>query len=78
MEAMGYKFDADDRGIMTFVGGEILDLGLEEKNRALLGWTQVGVVRPRFDDEPAIPEDETRTAFNTPGNRDAAQLIPSL
>ncbi len=48
-EAQGYKFDPEDRGLMTFEHGEILDLGLEEKNRALLGWPQVGVVRPRFE-----------------------------
>ena len=55
-EAQGYKFDSEDRGLMTFQQGEILDLGLEEKNRALLGWPQVGVIRPNFEADTRITE----------------------
>lgn len=45
LESQGYRFDPEDRGLMTFERGELKDLGLEEKNRALLGWPQVSVVR---------------------------------
>lgn len=45
LESLGYRFDPGDRGLMTFERGELKDLGLEEKNRALLGWPQVAVVR---------------------------------
>ncbi len=45
LEGQGYQFDPDDRGLMTFERGELKDLGLEEKNRAVLGWPQVSVVR---------------------------------
>jgi hypothetical protein len=45
LEGQGYRFDSDDRGLMTFERGELKDLGLEEKNRAVLGWPQVSVVR---------------------------------
>jgi hypothetical protein len=80
LEAHGYRFDPEDRGLMTFVHGEIMDLGLEEKNRALLGWPQVGVVRPRFvlDGEAAAPAQETTTAqAPTPASK-SAELIPAL
>ena len=90
MEALGFKFDPDDRGLMTFVNGEILDLGLEEKNRALLGWPQVGVVRPRFVSDTELAESpkhlerptespETTTALSSSARRgDSAELLPSL
>lgn len=45
LESQGYRFDPDDRGLMTFDHGELNDLGMEEKNRALLGWPRVSVVR---------------------------------
>jgi hypothetical protein len=46
LSSVGYKFDPEDRGLMTFDrNGELRDLGLEEKNRALLGWPHVAVVR---------------------------------
>ena len=41
----GYIFDPVDRGLMTFDKGELRDLGLEEKNRVLLDWPQVPVIR---------------------------------
>lgn len=44
LEAKGYQFDPDDRGLMTFEKGELRDLGLEEKNRSLLGWPHVAVI----------------------------------
>jgi hypothetical protein len=90
LEAHGYRFDPEDRGLMTFVHGEILDLGLEEKNRALLGWPRVGVVRPRFiSDEEAAQVDEapteaaaspeaTTTALAPPSASKSSELIPSL
>jgi hypothetical protein len=56
LEAQGYKFDPEDRGLMTFDHGEILDLGLEEKNRALLGWPQVGVIRPHATTGTSLTE----------------------
>jgi hypothetical protein len=55
-EAQGYKFDPEDRGLMTFERGEIVYLGLEEKNRALLGWPRVAVVRPHFSTDPDFAE----------------------
>ena len=45
LHGQGYQFDPNDRGLMTFEQGEILNLGLEEKNRAVLGWPAVSVVR---------------------------------
>jgi hypothetical protein len=75
---------------MTFVHGEILDLGLEEKNRALLGWPRVGVVRPRFaadeeaaqvDESPteaAAPAQATTTAFAPDPASKSSELIPAL
>jgi hypothetical protein len=90
LEAQGFRFDPQDRGLMTFDHGEILDLGLEEKNRALLGWPQVGVVRPRFasdtqvvqanDESPAepIPDNETATAQAPFSPSNTSQLIPAL
>lgn len=45
LKQMGHRFDPDDRGLMTFENGEIVYLGLEEKNRALLGWPRVSVVK---------------------------------
>lgn len=44
LENQGYQFDPDDRGLMTFERGELKDLGMEEKNRSVLGWPQVSVV----------------------------------
>jgi hypothetical protein len=38
---LGYQFDGSDKGLMTFDQGELLDLGLEEKNRILLDWPRV-------------------------------------
>jgi|GEM_PF-2347866 hypothetical protein len=41
----GYKFDPDDRGLMTFgPRGSLQDFGLEEKNRAVLGWPRVPLI----------------------------------
>lgn len=88
--ADGYRFDPEDRGLMTFDHGEILDLGLEEKNRALLGWPRVGVVRPRFTSDtdvaqvnespagPSNPTEETTTALAPAPLSKSSQLIPSL
>lgn len=48
-----------DRGLMTFEKGEILELGLDEKNRLLLGWPRVSVVKvtPQMPHEPsAVPQ----------------------
>ena len=45
LEAKGYRFDSEDRGLMTFVRGDIIYLGLEEKNRALLGWPETSIVK---------------------------------
>jgi len=45
LERQGYKFDPEDRGLMTFENGELKYFGLEAKNRALLGWPPVAVVR---------------------------------
>ena len=44
LEGQGFQFDPEDRGLMTFERGEILNLGLEEKNRATLGWPHVAVL----------------------------------
>ena len=74
---------------MTFERGEILDLGLEEKNRALLGWPQVGVVRPRFDSDTELAERspqfekpvskrETTTALVPVRQSNSSELLPSL
>jgi hypothetical protein len=41
---------------MTFEQGEIVYLGLEEKNRALLGWPRVAVVRPHFSTDQEFTE----------------------
>lgn len=89
LEAEGYKFDPEDRGLMTFEHGEILDLGLEEKNRALLGWPQVGVVRPGFATDTELAEaaphlttsaaaQETTTALAPAPRPSSSQLLPSL
>src|SRR5205807_7639963 len=90
LQAQGYRFDPEDRGLMTFDHGEILDLGLEEKNRALLGWPQVGVVRPgsatdaqvvqvseQSTAEP-IPDNETTTALAPVALSKSSELIPAL
>lgn len=50
LQKQGFQFDSEDRGLMTFEQGEIRNLGLEEKNRALLGWPRVSVVR--FNNDP--------------------------
>lgn len=89
LQAMGYHFDPEDRGLMTFDHGEIRDLGLEEKNRAVLGWPQVGVVRPHFASRPegtqmveaaldtSVPEDAPpATAFMAAPS--SPELIPAL
>ncbi len=82
--AQGYKFDPEDRGLMTFERGEILYLGLEEKNRALLGWPQVGVVRPRFSTDTNVADaskpsnSETTTALAPAKERNSSELLPSL
>jgi hypothetical protein len=86
LEAKGFKFDREDRGIMTFEQGEIRTLGLEEKNRALLGWPRVGTVRPNFDADiqlARVPEPAQRNvapAVETPTFRlpSSAELLPSL
>jgi len=44
-----YQFDPEDRGLMTFEKGELRDLGLEEKNRALLGWPLVATLHLNND-----------------------------
>lgn len=92
LEAQGYKFDPEDRGLMTFEKGELLYLGLEEKNRALLGWPRVAVVRPSFASDPAITEGLRRLGKavadlepSTPATvqapilkPDSSELLPSL
>jgi len=91
LEAQGYKFDPEDRGLMTFDHGEILDLGLEEKNRALLGWPQVGVVRPAFEGSSTITEGlkhlgyavadrepVTPTQAPAPQTISSSELLPAL
>ena len=89
LEAVGYKFDSEDRGLMTFDHGEILDLGLEEKNRSLLGWPQVGVVRPRFSSDTQLAEgpkhlnkpaekSETTTVLAPARQNSSSELLPSL
>src|SRR6266481_6692620 len=77
LQAAGYRFDPEDRGLMTFVHGEILDLGLEEKNRALLGWPQVGVVRPRFAaDEELAQGDQTPAEDPAPDRPTTTAMAP--
>lgn len=91
LQAQGFKFDPEDRGLMTFQQGEIVDLGLEEKNRALLGWPQVGVVRPKLvtaDREPARVVERPFAGEHDPIEQDTAtalapvlkspELIPAL
>jgi len=88
-EAQGYKFDPDDRGLMTFEQGEIVSLGLEEKNRALLGWPRVAVVRPHFATDSQITEDLSHLGKSvldleppvTPEpveKADSSELLPAL
>jgi len=90
-EAQGYKFDPDDRGLMTFERGEIVNLGLEEKNRALLGWPHVAVVRPHFETDAEFTEglsrlgkavldlDPVANQAPTPVEKpDSSELLPSL
>jgi tetratricopeptide (TPR) repeat protein len=55
LESQGYRFDPDDRGLMTFDKGELRDLGLEEKNRSLLGWPQVSVIH--FKEDTTLAQD---------------------
>jgi len=45
LERQGYRFDPEDRGLMTFEDGVIKYLGLEAKNRAVLDWPPVAVVK---------------------------------
>lgn len=45
LERQGYRFDPEDRGLMTFENGELKYFGLESKNRAILDWPPVAVVR---------------------------------
>jgi len=92
LEAQGFKFDSEDRGLMTFEKGELPYLGLEEKNRALLGWPRVSVVRPSFASDTAITEGlrrlgkavadmepETMQAVQAPVQKpDSAELLPAL
>lgn len=61
----GYQFDSDDRGIMTFDQGEIRDLGLEEKNRAVLGWPRVAVVHFAEPSDGSLPNLPTAVASNS-------------
>jgi hypothetical protein len=65
LEKKGYQFDAQDRGLMTFERGQISTLGLEEKNRAVLGWPQVSSVRLRASEvafaAPEAPSSEITT-----------------
>ncbi len=76
MQALGYRFDPEDRGLMTFDHGEIVDLGLEEKNRALLGWPQVGVVRPRFEQEDVPTSQMVRSPIEYTVPQTAASAAP--
>jgi tetratricopeptide (TPR) repeat protein len=88
LQAQGYRFDPDDRGLMTFQHGRIVDLGLEEKNRALLGWPQVSVIRPRFNSDegyafaaPAPIEANAPREASAPAvatSPQSPELIPAL
>jgi len=89
LEAQGYRFDPEDRGVMTFDHGQILDLGLEEKNRAVVGWPRVAVVRPTLESNTAITEglrrlgnavaDQEPTTVQAPLQRpDSSELLPAL
>jgi hypothetical protein len=63
LERQGYKFDPEDRGLMTFENGELNYLGLESKNRALLGWPAVAVVRLSNNTELAVASAPTETVI---------------
>jgi hypothetical protein len=89
LEAQGYKFDPEDRGLMTFERGELVYLGLEEKNRALLGWPRVAVVRPSVVSDTTITEGLKRlgkavadlepTTVQAPVQKsDSSELLPAL
>lgn len=67
LAGQGYRFDPEDRGLMTFERGEILTLGLEEKNRALLSWPQVSLVRFGATDIASAPNADVENP--TPTNR---------
>jgi len=58
LQRLGHRFDPDDRGLMTFgQNGELHDLGIEEKNRAVLGWPRVSVIRlPSDTDNARLPD----------------------
>jgi len=73
LQGQGYRFDPDDRGLMTFEKGELTYLGLEEKNRAVLGWPHVAVVR-LSDDTPLAAE----PAADTPDVVASSDLLPKL
>src|ERR1035437_536192 len=91
-EAQGFRFDPEDRGLMTFEHGQIVFLGLEEKNRALLGWPQVAVVRPSFAANTAIteglrrlgqavadqPDPEPARDLASTSRPDSSELLPAL
>ncbi|MFA5974571.1 MAG: hypothetical protein WC859_00200 [Elusimicrobiota bacterium] len=66
LQTQGYQFDSEDRGLMTFEKGEILDLGLETKNRATLGWPQVSVIRFGGADLAAVPRNTPINAEQPP------------
>jgi hypothetical protein len=66
LENRGYQFDPDDRGLMTFDRGELKDLGLEEKNRALLGWPQVSTVRFGVYEVAKVPAETPTNTANVP------------
>lgn len=88
-EAQGYKFDPDDKGLMTFEQGEIVNLGLEEKNRALLGWPHVATIRPHFATDAeftarlrelgkAVADLEPAAPESPAKEPPAAELLPAL
>ena len=56
LESQGYRFNPEDRGLMTFSKGELEDLGLEEKNRALLGWPRVADIHLPAETAAIPPE----------------------
>lgn len=52
LEREGYRFDPEDVGLMTFENGELPYFGLESKNRAVLDWPPVAMVK--FTAEPTL------------------------
>ncbi len=61
LERQGYRFDPQDRGLMTFENGELKYFGLEAKNRAILDWPEVAVVRLSGETEHRRREGPART-----------------